>query len=159
ARELVADDPEQEVAFRDGVRFVARLRSITLTEAMDGERTWLDHSPGADRRHELAVAGGGTLDRPGHREGRGPPLPPHQLEVRVVAAGLNFRDVLKALGRYPLDGDYETLGDECSGIVERIGEGVTEFRPGDEIICAGAPCFASHVVTFEHLTMPKPAHL
>nr|AEH26521.1 polyketide synthase [uncultured Acidobacteria bacterium A11] len=160
--ELSSGDTEQEVAFRDRSRFVARLRSITLTETMDSGKIWLRHGtahgePGP--RFELFVPSGGTLDRLGYRETRERPLLRNQLEVRVIAAGLNFRDVLKALGRYPLDGDYLTLGDECSGVVERVGEDVTEFRVGDEVICAGAPCFASHVITLEHLTMPKPAHL
>ena len=55
-----------------------------------------------------------------------------QVEVRIQAAGLNFSDVMKALGVYP--GDNQSLGAECSGIVQGVGEGVTLFQPGDEVM-------------------------
>ncbi len=173
-RELTSGEAEQEVAFRNGVRFVARLRSTTLSETSDDEAIPTGHrsaerpdygSPAAPpagsstARFELRVPRTGTIDRLRYREAK--PVTPRgdQLEVRVIAAGLNFRDVLKVLGLYPMDGDYLTLGDECAGIVERVGDDVTEFKPGDEVICVGGPCFATHVVTAEHLTMQKPARL
>ena len=36
-----------------------------------------------------------------------------------------------------------SLGYSCSGIVLAVGEGVTEFQPGDRVACAGAG-FANH---------------
>ena len=49
----------------------------------------------------------------------------------VLAAGINFRDVLLALGMYPAEG--ATLGAECAGIVEAVGAGVSSLRPGDVV--------------------------
>lgn len=165
-QEMTVDNAEQEVAFRNDVRFVARLRKTSLTEIPDNEQVRVSHvlqnstnSSASSSRFALHVPGTGIFDRIRYREAKQEALRGHQLEVRVIAAGLNFRDVLKVLGLYPLDGDYLALGDECAGVVERIGDAVTEFKPGDEVICVGGPCFASHVVTSEHLTMPKPAHL
>ena len=52
-----------------------------------------------------------------------------QVEVRVVAAGLNFSDVLKAMGVYPgLDGAPPVIGGECVGFVTAIGADVTRSR-------------------------------
>ena len=57
-------------------------------------------------------------------------LSDHSVEVEVKASGINFRDVMTALGqisRYP-------LGCECSGVVSAVGKMVDDFRPGDHVI-------------------------
>jgi NADPH:quinone reductase-like Zn-dependent oxidoreductase/acyl carrier protein len=52
----------------------------------------------------------------------------------VKAAGMNFRDVLKALGLYPGEApDARIFGDEIAGIVTAVGEGVTHVSPGDRV--------------------------
>ena len=53
------------------------------------------------------------------------------VRLRVLAAGIDFRDVLLALGMYPAEG--ATLGAECAGIVEDVGAGVSTLRPGDVV--------------------------
>ena len=50
-----------------------------------------------------------------------------EVEVEIRATGLNFRDVLNALGQYP--GDAGLLGLDSVGTLCAIGEGVTGFRP------------------------------
>ncbi|KAJ5314084.1 uncharacterized protein N7443_000968 [Penicillium atrosanguineum] len=57
------------------------------------------------------------------------PLPEDYLEIRVCCTGLNFRDVLMAMGQ--LRGDK--LGQECSGIVTKVGSAVTTFSTGDRV--------------------------
>lgn len=54
------------------------------------------------------------------------------IEVEVRASALNFRDVAAAMG---IIDDYR-LGDECAGVVTRIGRNVkeSEFQPGDHVI-------------------------
>lgn len=73
-----------------------------------------------------------------------------ELEIRVAHAGMNFRDLMIALGI--LDEDllsggltHGAFGFECSGVVERIGEGVEGLQPGDEVMAFAANAFASHV--------------
>jgi NADPH:quinone reductase-like Zn-dependent oxidoreductase len=86
---------------------------------------------------------------------RRPPAP-GEVEVEVRTAGLNFRDVLNALGQYP--GDAGLLGFESAGTVSATGEGVTGFKPGDPVIVLGSPgCIASHVTVDSRLIVPKPA--
>jgi len=59
--------------------------------------------------------------------------------VRVMAAGVNFNNVWAALGkpvsvfRYH-DEDHHIGGSDASGIVWSVGEGVTRWRPGDEVV-------------------------
>lgn len=62
-------------------------------------------------------------------------------EVRIAheAIGLNFIDVYHRTGLYPLPALPAVLGLEGAGIVESIGEGVTEFAQGDRVAYAGVP--------------------
>ncbi len=55
--------------------------------------------------------------------------------VRIKAAGINFIDMYQRRGRYPIPLPY-TPGLEGSGIVEAIGEGVTEVKVGDRVAYA-----------------------
>jgi crotonyl-CoA carboxylase/reductase len=60
--------------------------------------------------------------------------------VRVMAAGVNYNNVWAALGkpvsvfRYHPNEDHHIGGSDASGIVWKVGEGVTKWQPGDEVI-------------------------
>lgn len=60
-------------------------------------------------------------------------LPSDMVEVEPKAYGLNFREVLVALGQVP-----GTLGIECSAVVQNVGSDVTALRPGDRVVVEGA---------------------
>jgi NADPH2:quinone reductase len=63
---------------------------------------------------------------------------PGEVLIRHSAIGLNFTDIHHRTGRYPA-GDFPiTLGMEAAGRIEQIGEGVSEFHPGDRIAYGGA---------------------
>jgi acyl transferase domain-containing protein/NADPH:quinone reductase-like Zn-dependent oxidoreductase/acyl carrier protein len=54
--------------------------------------------------------------------------------IDVKAAGMNFRDVLKALALYPGEApDGRIFGDEVGGIVTAVGSDVTHVSPGDRV--------------------------
>jgi NADPH2:quinone reductase len=59
--------------------------------------------------------------------------------VRHEAVGLNFIDVYQRTGLYPLPSLPAVLGLEGAGIVEAVGEGVTEFAAGDRVAYAAVP--------------------
>jgi NADPH2:quinone reductase len=67
--------------------------------------------------------------------------PPGEGEVRLKheAIGLNFIDVYHRTGLYPLPELPWTPGMEGAGIVEAVGEGVSEFSVGDRVAYAGIP--------------------
>src|SRR5436189_5334859 len=63
-----------------------------------------------------------------------------EVTVRVMAAGVNFNNVWAALGqpvsvfRYHPNEDHHIGGSDASGIVWKVGEGVTRWKPGDEVV-------------------------
>lgn len=87
-------------------------------------------------------------------------------EIVVVprAAGLNFRDVMYALGVLPeeaLEAGFAgaSLGMEAAGVVVATGRDVTSFRSGDEVICFAPDCFDSHIVTPAKAAVRKPRQI
>lgn len=64
------------------------------------------------------------------------PLPepgPGEVLLRQEAAGLNFIDTYHRTGLYPAGDLPAVLGREAAGVVERIGDGVEGWRPGDRV--------------------------
>jgi NADPH2:quinone reductase len=60
---------------------------------------------------------------------------PGQVLVKVAASGVNFIDVYFRIGLYKADLPF-TPGMEAAGTVEAVGEGVTDFAPGDRVAYA-----------------------
>ncbi len=80
-----------------------------------------------------------------------------EVEIRVHAAGMNFRDVLNVLGMYK--GKSGPLGGECAGTVVRVGSAVKSLKPGDEVVALGQGCFAQYVTTRAGSVWRKPMNL
>ncbi len=142
---LKEEDKEDVVAFRRGQRFVKRCESISRPRQEFRFDPLDDHK----NTHVINL----TVDSPGTLEGlcletiaRGE-LGPDEVEIRVEAAGINFRDLLKVLGVYPTEvSDSKLLGDECAGVIMRTGEGVTAFSKGDRVAAIGLGCFKTHLI-------------
>ncbi len=67
---------------------------------------------------------------------------PGEIRVRHKAVGLNFIDIYQRKGLYPVSLPG-VLGSEAAGVVEEVGEGVDEFKPGDRVACLyGAGAYA-----------------
>src|SRR4029077_16592399 len=65
------------------------------------------------------------------------PRPSHgEVLIRVAAAGLNGADLTQRMGRYEMPpGATDILGLEASGTIVALGDGVTDWKVGDEV-CA-----------------------
>ncbi|KAF3030660.1 t1pks [Penicillium rubens] len=89
-----------------------------------------------DRALRLAAGVGRGLDELYFTDdvSRNGALPEDHIEIQVHSTGLNFRDVLMAMGQ--LQGDR--LGQECSGVVTQVGAAVSDFKVGDRV-CAMSP--------------------
>ena len=61
---------------------------------------------------------------------------PGETRVRHTAIGLNFTDIHFRTGRYPLPSFPHIIGMEAAGVVEAVGAGVTEVKPGDRVAYA-----------------------
>jgi NADPH:quinone reductase len=56
--------------------------------------------------------------------------------IRIAAAGVNRADCLQRMGRYPMPpGAPDIPGLECAGTIVKLGEGVSQWREGEEV-CA-----------------------
>ncbi|MBM3491038.1 MAG: quinone oxidoreductase [Alphaproteobacteria bacterium] len=63
---------------------------------------------------------------------------PGQALVRHTAIGLNYIDTYHRSGLYPLPLP-SGVGSEAAGVVEAVGKGVKELKPGDRVAYAGGP--------------------
>jgi len=82
-----------------------------------------------------------------------------EVEIATSATGLNFQEVLIALGLLtPSDAAFK-FGYECAGTIAQVGEGVTQFAVGDEVIAFGSSCFSPFITTKAALVAPKPPSL
>ncbi|GGL18447.1 type I polyketide synthase [Mangrovihabitans endophyticus] len=83
------------------------------------------------------------------------PLAPGQVRLAVRAAGLNFRDVLNALGMYP--GGARYLGSEAAGVVVEVAPDVTTLTPGDRVTGMVPGGFGTHAVADHRVLTRFPA--
>jgi NADPH2:quinone reductase len=60
---------------------------------------------------------------------------PGEARVRHTAIGLNFTDIHHRTGRYPLPLPH-VIGMEAAGVIEAVGDGVTEVKVGDRVAYA-----------------------
>ncbi|KAL3473204.1 beta-ketoacyl synthase [Aspergillus californicus] len=74
-------------------------------------------------------------------------VPKDWVEVQPCVVGLNFRDLLMAMGIV----DSMDLGGECAGVVRNIGPEVKNTQVGDRVIVFAAGAFATRLVTTESL--------
>lgn len=85
---------------------------------------------------------------------------PGEVEIEVSATGINFKEVLLALGMLSIQSDTpKQFGWECAGKIVSLGAGVEEFQIGDEVIAFGSSCYSQFTTTASKLVAPKPAHL
>jgi thioester reductase-like protein len=160
AAELSATDNEPQVAWRAAARLVARLERAAVGggDADSGTVTSLQIPPVEPYRIQIGTAGtlDGLVAKPLVRQA---PVG-EQLEIEVAAAGLNFSDVLKAMGLYPgLDGGPVPLGIECSGTVTAVGPDVKHLKVGQEVVAVAPFSFGSHTTTAAYAVAPKPPQL
>lgn len=72
----------------------------------------------------------------------------NQVLIKVISASVNFADVMTRRGTYPMMPPLPAIpGNDCSGIVESVGEKVTQFHPGQPVAAIGLGCYADYMVT------------
>jgi NADPH2:quinone reductase len=79
-----------------------------------------------------------------------------QALVRIEAAGVNFIDIYQRSGAYKMPLPF-TPGQEGAGVVEAVGDGVGEVKPGDRVAWAGAlGSYATHQIIPAARLVPVP---
>jgi NADPH:quinone reductase-like Zn-dependent oxidoreductase/NADP-dependent 3-hydroxy acid dehydrogenase YdfG/acyl carrier protein len=121
---LVATDEPQLAVRRDRayVLRVARLHTSPALVAPADEDAWRLDAPRRGTLDDLAL-----VESSSARE----PLGPDDVRIAVRAGGLNFRDVLIALGQYP---DDDPIGSEAAGVVLEVGDAITDLAVGDRVM-------------------------
>jgi acyl transferase domain-containing protein/NADPH:quinone reductase-like Zn-dependent oxidoreductase/NAD(P)-dependent dehydrogenase (short-subunit alcohol dehydrogenase family) len=123
--ELLRSGSEREIAFRGEARYVQRL---------DRGRPRIERTLDSAVPLRLASRERGHLETLKFAPFAQPVCGPGEVIINVKAAGMNFRDVLKALALYPGEApDARMFGDEVGGIVAAVGAGVRHVKPGDRV--------------------------
>jgi acyl transferase domain-containing protein/NADPH:quinone reductase-like Zn-dependent oxidoreductase/acyl carrier protein len=150
AAELVAATPESEVVWTPQGRHVPRLRRGLPTR-------WVM----ASDMLSVGTAHIGGLDALGWEVQTPQPVEEGQVEIEVHAAGLNFRDVMWAMGLLPEEALSDgfagpTLGLECAGIVRSLGPGVDGLAVGDRVMAFAPGSLSTSVVTIAEAVAAIP---
>ncbi|KAI6513695.1 Type I Iterative PKS [Pyricularia oryzae] len=142
------ETPDGEFAARRGRVFVPRVERLPGVDAsLRKYENKGDPEPvsfvGCGRPLKLTIKTPGLLDtfRWVEDETYHTPVPEDWVEIQVKAVGLNFKDVLVALGNLA---EYK-LGVDVSGVVTRVGAGVKDLKPGDKVMTASCDTFATFV--------------
>ncbi len=138
---------EPELALREGVLFAPRFARV-------GSGGSLIPPPGGVAWH-MGSQSSGTLEGlvlcPS--SGAGESLGAGQVRVAVHAAGLNFRDVLVALGMYPGEAP---LGGEGAGVVVEVASDVSGLAVGDRVMGLISEAFGPVAVAESRLLVKMP---
>ncbi|WP_114752540.1 non-ribosomal peptide synthetase/type I polyketide synthase [Pleomorphovibrio marinus] len=159
---LLGEWEDEETALRGEKCYVRRLHRLS-TEGIQPKENIRSMSPETDS-FRLELAEPGALENLKLRETESPELGKEELIIRVHASGLNFQEVLLALGMLPREAlptelDNSALGLECAGIVVECGEKVTDFKPGDKVIALARAAHGSRAIAQSHLVAHKPKSL
>ncbi|KAL4792644.1 polyketide synthase [Aspergillus venezuelensis] len=164
-------DLDLEYSYRDGHFYVPRVlpdaaANATLSEI--GGKLSISDQPFYQENRPLRMETGtaGLLDTLRFVDDLQyeEPLPPDFVEVEPKAFGLNFRDVMIAMGQL----NETIMGYECSGVISRVGSNVQHLKVGDRVAAMMRGHYANYIrllgisvakipdyMTFEHAaTMP-----
>ena len=145
-QEMTLPSDEREVILTaSGERFAPRLRVVPRhlqAPSLEGEHTHV----------HLSFATPGQLRHLRWESTVSPDLQADDVAIQVKATGLNFRDVMYALGMLSdeaVESGFAgpTLGLECAGVVTALGASVTGLAVGDRVLAFGSSCFGNQVIT------------
>ena len=152
-RDLVmSGTDETEIVIRHGGTHVVRFELGAAHERGQGSRA---------AAARLKRGSGAGIDRLYWQATSRPEPSAKEVEIKVEAVGLNFRDVMFGLGLLPediLEHGFAgpTLGLECAGRVERVGSAVRTVKPGDRVMAFAKDAFSTHVTTPAAMLAPLP---
>ncbi|KAH8777320.1 hypothetical protein F5883DRAFT_639404 [Diaporthe sp. PMI_573] len=157
ARALEKTLDEEEIAIRGGGAFVTRLAvDNELNSKLDDSKPTRQPLP-VDTPVNLEIGHIGRLDTlyfAPNEDILNEPLGESQIEFKVLASALNFRDIAIAVG---LIQDYH-FGEECAGIVTAVGANATkDFQAGDRIVVAAGECIGNYARADAWLARKIPA--
>ncbi|KAL9086197.1 MAG: hypothetical protein Q9165_007262 [Trypethelium subeluteriae] len=133
-------NPDYEFAISNGEILVPRLHWHTMSDAFT--RNVAIQNEGASRKH-LDIKTQGLLHTMSWNEDKMQSLGEGKVRVQPKAAGLNFRDVMIAMGI--LNDNPAEMGFEGSGIVRELGPGVRHLVVGDRVLYIAHSCLSTNL--------------
>src|SRR5690606_23201568 len=150
--ELLTDAADDEVALRDGQRYVR-----TLERGIEDPARYRIARPAAGRPYRAMTTSPGTIDAIALEAAERRPPSADQVEIEVQAVGLNFMNVMSALGVLPgYRQGVGPLGIECAGRVVRVGADVPGLEVGDAVLAFAHDCLATHALAHRSLVSRIP---
>ena len=157
--EITIRSSEREVALRNSRRFVNRLRPVAEEELTLRSRNAVEAN-GNITPYRLQTGKPGVLTRLSLNETHRTDPQAEEIEVRVMAGGINFRDLMKAMGMYPGNPvDLLWFGDDFSGVVERVGKNVKDLAPGDRVTGLAPYSFRTFVTVHRRKVFSLPKRM
>lgn len=145
-------DPDWEYAIVNGRVMIPRYQWIDIAEHA-GETSYIEFTS----HKKLEIARIGQLQSLQWAEDETKLLQDGQVEIEPRAVGMNFKDVLVAMGI--VEGYKPGLGIECSGIVRKVGSNVKDLSPGDRVMTIGHGCFTTNFISEASLVVKIPDSL
>jgi len=155
-KELLLSGKETQVSYINGTRHVARLKSFDLSQNTTSDS------------QILSLSTYGVLSSLHMKTLKVPSLKEHEVRVKTVSSGVNFRDLLRMLGMMRSVEDPTNtqlaqdllFGYECSGVVQEVGSSVQKFKKGDKVVVyKPGGGIATDVIVSEQLLIAKPDNL
>ncbi|NLT70348.1 MAG: SDR family NAD(P)-dependent oxidoreductase, partial [Verrucomicrobiaceae bacterium] len=154
--EILLVEREHEIAFRRNGRYVRRIHRVKSDDLPLRTRNAV-RADGEVQPYRLQIDKPGILTNLSLNETVRREPESEEIEILVKAGGINFRDVMKALGIYPGQPvDLKWFGDDFSGVVVKVGSGVKDLKPGDKVVGMAPYCFRSYVTVHRHMVFRMP---
>ncbi len=148
---------ENEIVLGEDSRHVLRMQRVSLDKKEENS---------ADKKSETKTVGlsfktPGPLKNLYWQALPTKQLAPDEIEIKPYATGLNFRDVMYAMGMLSdeaVENGFAgpTLGMELSGKVINVGKDITDYKTGDDVIGFAPACFSNRVITQTTAIAHKP---
>lgn len=135
-RAMLSDTAEAELFLAKDVIRAPRLK-IMEEDSFPARRILVDAAD-KDVNFHATMTAPGSIDDLDLFEIPVAPLGKGQVRVRVMAVGLNFRDIMAVTGLLPSEAEelpaWQNLGLEFGGVIEEVDEGVNGFAVGDRVM-------------------------
>ena len=81
-----------------------------------------------------------------------------EVQIKPHFAGINFAEIMTRMGLYPgAPKPPSCIGGEASGIIEKVGSNVSDFKPGDKVmVFAPFNSYSSHINVHKNMLIKLP---
>ncbi len=159
--EIFSPEVADEIAFRGKRRYINRLERIS-TDKIASQAMKIVSAEGSS--YSASMSEYGVLDNLTLRETERRTPDVDEVEIRVKASALNFRDIMIAMGLLSdaaVEGGLfgRTFGLECAGIVSKVGTAVKDIKVGDEVMATAPSCLGGFAYPKASHVVKKPTHI